>query len=287
MPTGVVALLHAAAGDAWSWEPWVAVPLVVVAAVYARGVAVLWSHEQHRGVRALEIASFAIGWATLVVALMSPLHALSERLFSAHMVQHELLMVVAAPLLLIGKPMVVLLWAMPPSARRTLARISRGSWWHITWSILSRPADAWLIHAIVIWCWHLPMLFQATLGSDTVHALQHGSFLGSALLFWWAVIHPRRRASLGLSILYLFTTAIHTAALGALMTFARVPWYPRYGSAGATWGLSLIEDQQLAGLVMWIPASFAYLIAALIILRRWLRDSEWRVTNAERAAILS
>jgi len=93
----------------------------------------------------------------------------------------------------------------------------------------------------------------------------------------------RRRAMLGMSIIYLFTTAVHTAVLGALMTMSRAPWYPLYGSAAAAWGLTPLADQQLAGLVMWIPASLAYLVAALVIMRRWLRESEWSVTQRERA----
>jgi putative membrane protein len=147
-----------------------------------------------------------------------------------------------------------------------------------------RPLEAWLAHGVVIWLWHVPVLFESTLRSNAMHALQHASFLGSALVFWSAIIRPRRRASLGLSIIYLFTTAVHTSVLGALMTFARTPWYAAYASTAAAWGLSPAEDQQLAGLIMWIPASAAYLIAALIVIRRWLADSEW-AGRAQPAAV--
>jgi putative membrane protein len=112
--------------------------------------------------------------------------------------------------------------------------------------------------------------------------VEHASFVASAYLFWSAVVHPRRRAALGLSIVYLFTTAVHTGVLGALLTFARAPWYPAYATTAAGWGLTPLEDQQLAGLVMWIPASFVYLVAALAILRRWLKDSEWSAARDER-----
>jgi putative membrane protein len=131
--------------------------------------------------------------------------------------------------------------------------------------------------------WHIPLLFDAALSSDVVHAMQHLSFLGSALLFWWVVIFPERRAALGVSVVYLFTTAVHTGGLGALMAFARAPWYPLYSDRAGMWGLTALGDQQLAGLIMWIPASLAYLVAALLIVRRWLRDSEWRVAEHERA----
>jgi putative membrane protein len=288
MHAGLIPLLHAGVrlGD-WAWEPGIAAPLAVAILVYAWGVRALWSYENRRGVRVWEVSAFGAGCAVLAVALLSPLHDASEQIFSAHMIQHELLMAVAAPLLVVGRPAVVMLWAMPTGARQSLGRAARAPLWHTVWRGLSRPFDAWLIHAVVIWCWHVPVLFQAALRNDGIHALQHLSFLGSALLFWWTVIHPRRRAALGSSIVYLFTTAVHTAVLGALMTFARTPWYPSYAGGAMAWGLSPLEDQQLAGLMMWIPASVAYLVAALLILRRWLRDSEWRVARDERAAVAS
>jgi cytochrome c oxidase assembly factor CtaG len=217
----------------------------------------------------------------MALALLSPLHEASERLFSAHMIQHELLMVVAAPLLILGRPAVVMLWAMPPRARMVVGHAMRTPAWRTIWHVVSRPLNAWLIHAVVIWGWHLPAPFQMALRNDAVHGLQHISFVASALLFWWTIFHPRRQAALGLSVLYLFTTAVHTAVLGALMTFARTPWYPAYVAPVAGWGP--LEDQQLAGLVMWIPASLAYLIAALVIVRRWLSQSEGRVARAEAA----
>jgi putative membrane protein len=210
-------------------------------------------------------AYFAAGWIVLAVALLSPLHGMSEQLFSAHMVQHELLMVVAAPLLVLGRPAAAFAWALPRRMRPSVGRVMRFS---------PRAVDAWLLHGIVIWSWHLPALFESTLTSDMMHALQHASFLGSALVFWAAILRPRRRASLGLSIVYLFTTAVHTSVLAALMTFARTPGYPAYASTAQLWSLTPAEDQQLAGLIMWIPPSAAYLIAALLILRRWLASSE-------------
>jgi putative membrane protein len=265
----------------WALEPAIVAPLLLAAAWYVAGVRALWSGHERRVVDSREVASFAVGCGVVAIALLSPLHEASERLFSAHMIQHELLMVVAAPLLILGRPAVVMLWAIPPRGRVRVGRVVSTPAWRTLWHAVSRPMNAWLIHAIVIWGWHLPVLFQAALRSDATHTLQHLSFVGSALLFWWAIFHPRRQAALGLSVLYLFTTAVHTAVLGALITFARAPWYPAYVAPGL--GLGPLEDQQLAGLVMWIPASLAYLIAALVIVRRWLRESEGRVARAEAA----
>ncbi|MDB4916948.1 MAG: hypothetical protein JWM95_4592 [Gemmatimonadetes bacterium] len=260
----------------------VSAALLVTMAAYMLGVRALWTKQAQRGVRMWEVLSFVFGCGVMAIALLSPLHEISEQLFSAHMVQHELLMVVAAPLLVLGRPGMIMLWSLPLAARQSLGHLSKSTMVSGTWGFLSRPFDAWLLHAIVIWGWHVPVLFQSTLESERMHALQHCSFIGSALLFWWVVIYPHRRAALGLSIVSLFTTAVHTAVLGALMTFARTPWYPNYGNGGAEWGMSPVQDQQLAGLVMWIPASVAYLVAALVIMRRWLRDSESRVAYHER-----
>jgi cytochrome c oxidase assembly factor CtaG len=260
--------MHAGVGVAeWLTEP-ALVPVIAAGLAYARGVT-------RTRVRRETIAYFAAGWMVIALALLSPLHALSEQLFSAHMVQHELLMVVAAPLVILGRPSAVMIWAIPRAARRAIAPVLR---------VRVHAREAWIAHAAVIWLWHVPVLFEATLHSEVMHALQHISFFGSALLFWSSVLRPRRRAALGLSIVSVFTTAVHMSVLGALMTFARVPWYPAYVGAR---GLTPAEDQQLAGLIMWIPASVAYLVAALLIARRWLASSEVAVTRANDASAIA
>jgi putative membrane protein len=270
----------------WSLEPGVVVPLALSAVLYARGAFELRRRGRGRSLRRWEVASFGAGWLVVALALLSPLHEMSEQLFSAHMVQHELLMALAAPLLVLGRPMIVMLWAIPPRGRQVVARAARNSTIRGVWSAITRPFDAWLIHGLAIWLWHLPALFEATLYSDSIHALQHASFLGSALIFWWSVIHVQRRAARGMSMVYVFTTAVHTGILGALMTFSRAVWYPAYATGAAKWGLTPIADQQLAGLIMWIPASLVYLAAALAIMGCWLRDSERSVAERERAVSL-
>ena len=232
--------------------------------------------------RAQSMLSFGAGSIALAAALLPPLHEVSERSFTAHMIQHELLMAVAAPLLVLGAPGAMLLRALPIRSRQVVVRVIRWRPVRAVWRVATRPFDAWLIHAAASWLWHIPRLFELALENDAIHVLQHASFLGSGLLFWWTVFHPRRKAALGGSIIYLFTTAIHTAALGALMTMARAPWYPGYALGPGAWGLSPMQDQQLAGLVMWIPASGVYLVAALYTVRRWLRASEWSVAQRER-----
>lgn len=287
-------LLHVGPDDSslwesWTWEPGIVVPLVVGAVLYGRGLRLLWDEHVGRGIRVWEATCFAIGWVVTALSLVSPLHQVSEQLFVAHMVQHELLMVVAAPLLVLGRPLIPMLWALPSAARRRVGRASRAHAVRAGWHVITKPFAAFVVHGATIWIWHVPSLFQATLTSDGVHALQHGSFLGTALLFWWTIIHAHapggrsRAVSFGTAVLLLFGTALHSGALGALLTFSRTLWYPAYGSSALAWGLSPLEDQQLAGLVMWIPASFGYLVAALFLFANWLRASEDRVHEREVA----
>jgi cytochrome c oxidase assembly factor CtaG len=272
----------------WGLEPLSIAGLALSAWLYARGLRRLWRDAGvGRGVRRWEATCYAVGWFALFVALVSPLHPWGAVLFSAHMTQHEVLMLVAAPLLVLGQPLVVFLKALPPRAAASLARTSNTPAWQRVWQFLSNAFVAWLIHAIILWVWHIPALFQATLTSDAVHALQHTSFLASALLFWWAVFDHRRAAmGYGAALLFLFTTALHSGLLGILLTFARSVWYPAYDATTASWGLSPLEDQQLGGLIMWIPAGVVYIVAACAIAAAWLRQSERRATDREARAPL-
>jgi len=283
MHSGVTAapLLHVVlqAMLGWSFEPGIVVPLALLAVLYARGARVLGGVKHTPGA-----AWFAAGWLLLVITLMSPLHAASEALFSAHMVQHELLMVVAAPLLVLARPFPILLDGVPRRFRRTIESLVDRPVVVRAWRAANQPLAAWLIHGTVIWVWHIPALFQATLSNDAVHAAQHLCFLASAYLFWSSLPTQGSPERGGIAVLSLFTTAVHTGVLGALITFARHPWYPEYATRAAAWHMTALADQQLAGLIMWIPASVAYLIAALLTMRGWLRDSEWRVSRREQEA---
>ena len=266
----------------WAFDPGIVIPIVLSALLYAIGVVRL-RRVNTQVIGAVEIACFFAGWLTLVIALVSPLHPWGSVLFSAHMTQHELLMLVAAPLLVLGRPMVPFLWAFPKTTARDLSAWTKATTWQRVWRAITAPFVAWLIHAIVLWGWHVPFLFQATLESEWVHALQHASFFGSALLFWWAILHGRERAfGSGAAVLYLFTTALHSSLLGALLTFSQTVWYPVYNGSTQSWGLTPLEDQQLGGLIMWIPAGIVYIIAALALFARWLRGAESRARNRER-----
>jgi putative membrane protein len=264
---------------AWTFQPGVVIPIATSILLYSLGLFRL-NRRSPQSVRPADAIYFTLGSAALIAALISPIHAWGSALFSAHMTQHEILMLIAAPLLVLGRPIVPFLWALPKTAAKWLARLTTGKRWRTIWGAISNPFAAWTIHAVVLWSWHIPFLFQATLENETVHALQHASFLFSALLFWWAVIHGRQRAlGFGLAVLYMFTTALHSGLLGALLTFANSVWYPAYVGRTATWGLTPLEDQQLGGLIMWIPAGLVYIAAGLALFAGWLRESETRAAR--------
>jgi cytochrome c oxidase assembly factor CtaG len=203
------------------------------------------------------------------------------------MVQHELLMALAAPLLVLGRPLIPMLWALPMRWRRRLGGWAKAAPVQGGWRWATAPFAAWLLHAAALWLWHLPGPYQATLASEAMHTLQHASFLGTGLLFWWALVHGREgRMGYGAAVFYLFATAMHSGGLGALLTFAPSPWYPAYGGSAQAWGLTALEDQQLAGLIMWIPAGLVYVVAGLILLAAWMREAERRAARWQDRALL-
>ncbi len=260
----------------WSWEPGIVAPLALSLWLYVRGALRLRRRAPGAdGIRRWRVWCFAVGWTITALALVSPLHEWSEQLFSAHMIQHELLMVLAAPLLVLGRPLVPMVWGVERPLRPWIGSVARVRAVRRTWRAMTTPFAAWLLFAAAVWIWHAPPLFQATLASEVVHAAQHASFFFTALLFWWALLDDRPgRPTGGAGVLYVFTTAAHTGALGALITFSRVAWYPTYGASTVRWGLTPLEDQQLAGLIMWIPGSLPLLAACLWLFARWIQASD-------------
>ena len=243
--------------------------IVLGALLYAKGIVALWRKAGvGRGIRRRQAVNFALGWAALGGSLLSPIDSWAERSFALHMVQHELLMVVAAPLIVIGRPLEAWTWALSGRTRRFFVAAAKTRVVRTIGYMTTLSLAAWILHALALWVWHLPMLFRAALQSPFLHILQHGCFLGSALAYWWTVSAGRTRNPTGTSIASLFTTMLHTSALGALLTFAPSPWYVT-GDVRA-FGLSAFEDQQLGGLIMWVPGGMAYMIVGLAIVGRWL-----------------
>jgi putative membrane protein len=254
----------------WEWDAWVVVPLVASILLYGIGVARMWWRAGvGRGVALWQSGAYAAGLIVLIAALLAPLHEYSEHLFSAHMIEHELLMTVAAPLLSLARPLAMFVHAFPRNARLILVRAAGTSLVKTTWQWLMRPLNATIIHGAAIWIWHIPALLDATLVSEAMHRLQHVSFFGTALIFWWAIIR-RPATDYGLGALHVFATMVHTSLLGALLTLAPRVFYPVQTADAPLFGLTPLEDQQLAGLIMWVPAGALYLLAGLLLAGMWL-----------------
>ncbi|HYB94542.1 MAG TPA: cytochrome c oxidase assembly protein [Vicinamibacterales bacterium] len=257
---------------AWTWKPDVAAMalLALSGAFYAAGLARMW----RRGGRppGLEITAFTIGWLTLAAALLSPIATFSEWLFSVHMTQHELLMLVAAPLIAIGRPLVPMLWALP-RRWRTASRASAAA---AGLAVLASPPVAFLLHAVALWGWHLPVLYEAAVLDERIHLVQHICFAGTAAIFWWGLIRGRYgRFGYGAAVIYVFATALHSGGLGALLAFSTRPWYEVYAQRSATLEAA-VADQQLGGLIMWIPAGVVMMLFALALFAAWLGEAERR-----------
>ncbi|MEO8741231.1 MAG: cytochrome c oxidase assembly protein [Casimicrobiaceae bacterium] len=262
-----------AAQSRWSFEPWELVCLGLSAGLYTFGLARLWTRVgRGRGVSVAEVSAFVAGWLAIVAALLSPLDAMGQALFCVHMVEHELLMIVAAPLLVLGRPLAVWAWALPAGWRGPIGAFFHRPGWRVPWLLLTGPFWAWVLHALALWLWHIPALFEAALDNDAVHALQHISFLGTALIFWWSVLGGVTRHDRGIASLSLFTTMVHTGALGALLTLSTVVWYPSYAASASAWGLTPLEDQELGGIIMWVPAGLVYIIVGIVLASRWLAE---------------
>ncbi len=261
------------------WTAWdLSLPLVLglVAAtwIYVRGRRAV---KRRSDADNLRTSCFAGALLAIGIALVSPLNALSDALASAHMVQHVLLVLVAAPLLALSAPSATLLRGTPSPLHKALGpwRGRLGQMWRRL-PVGPNVAALWLLHTGALWFWHAALPYEAALNNEIVHVTEHVTFLITALLFWHIVIGVRatERIPQGLGAMLVFTMALQSGFLSLLLTFARSPWYSTYVGTTRAWGLEPLADQQLAGVIMWIPAGFVYLGVALALFVSWIRSSD-------------
>jgi putative membrane protein len=265
---------------AWNLDPVLLGGLLLAAWAFWRGQ----TSGPRRPVDSWRARCFSGALVALGLALLSPLDALSGSLASAHMVQHLLLLLVAAPLLALSAPSSAILRGSPLALRR-----ARGRWrrrlglTHGNLGVLRHPAAVWLLSVGVVWFWHAAAPYDATLDNQLLHVLEHASFLVTAVLFWQVVVGVRgaARVSGGLGVLLVFAMAMQSVFLSVLLTFARTPWYSGYAATTAPWGLDPLTDQRLAGVIMWIPAGVIYLVVALALLVTWIRATEREMSRSE------
>ena len=246
----------------------VSLGLLVVGAAYAGG----WRRLRAAGYAAprWRFALYVLGLATIGAALLSPLDALAAERFSAHMGQHLLLTMVAAPLLVLGNPLPLVLWGVPAGVRRALgATLRRGAPLRTALSALTLLPVAGILHVTTVWVWHLPFMYDAAAEHELVHAVEHATFFSTAILFWWPIVQPaprlRPRPHAGFQILYLLLATAQNTALGMLLAVPERAYYPYYVRTAAVLGISAVDDQLLGAGLMW-SGGHMYLLPILLVL---------------------
>jgi putative membrane protein len=259
-------------------SPWDAAAMTLLCAgAAAYGIGARRMARRGARVRISERVAFWSGWVALMAAVAPPLDRAAATSFSSHMAQHELLMIIGAPLIIVGRPIVPWLWSLPARLRTRAGAGLQLRPASALWRGVTTPFVAWVLHGTAIWLWHVPVLYEAAVHHEAIHALQHATFVGTAAVFWWGLVYGRYgRAAYGASVLYVFTTMLHTGILGALFALSRAPFYPHYAERAVALGFDPAIDQQLAGLYMWIPAGVVLTVFGLALLLAWLSESERR-----------
>lgn len=269
----------------WEWRAEVLIPLIVAGVVYFVG----WRRLRLRGQRRASLANgwrllaYWLGIALIALALLSPIDVLASQLFFMHMIQHLLLVMLAPPLLMLANPMPFLLWGLPSGLRRRAGRVlssvlHRQSSSRRYLRAVTGPGVAWMLFVIFLIGWHDPNLYQAALRSDVVHDFEHLTFFGTAMLYWWHVVgagpHIHKRFSRPARVMYVIAAIPPNMLTGIAIAFAGQVIYTYYLSVPRLWGMTALDDQTLAGVIMWVPGSMMYIIAVLILTARWLQGEE-------------
>ena len=266
----------------WSLEPSVAIPLVLAAIGWLAIVRRVARLHPDRPVPAARTAAFLGGLAAIAVALLSGIERYDTTLFSVHMVQHLLLMLVAAPLIALAAPITQLLRAASPAVRsRWLLPVLQSA----PAAALGHPLVAWLTFTLVLWISHFSPLFDLALESPGIHELEHAGFLIAALLFWWPVVGldpAPHRLGYPARALYLLAQMPFNSFLGMAILFAAAPLYPHYATLGTPYGISPLADQELAGGIMWLAGDVVFIVGILVVVAAWMRHEERDAPAAER-----
>lgn len=266
----------------WRFDPTVWLPAIAAVLLWRSGVGqVNRAHPQSPVLRRRTV-SWLLGIAAILVALDSGIERYDTTLFSDHMVQHLLLTLVAPPLLLYAGPITLLLRVASPETRRRWilpvlhARIVRA---------LAFPVVSWVLFAAVMWGTHFSPLFDLSLENDLVHRLEHALYLTSALLFWWPVVGPDPspwRMRPAMRVMYTGLQMPQNTFLAVAIYMSTTPLYPHYVTTIRSWGPSVLEDQQMAGGIMWLGGDFAFLTAVILLVWAWMRDEERRSVGEDR-----
>ncbi len=271
----------------WDVVDAAAIFVLIAAAVFIFGSVRLRARSRAAAFDMKRLYAGIAGFASLFIALAGPFDAFAPEVFWLHMIQHLIISMISAPLLLLATPMPAYLWAMPETVRigagellREQGRVRRT----LSWLIDPRVTVPLFIGTL--YAWHAPLLFKAALDSTYFHYLQHFTFFASAALFWWPIIGPapvRSKLSYPQRLIYLLVVVTPTAVLASIITMTRSVIYENYLSAPMHWGFTALEDQTMAGLILWIPGNALYLAALTAIFFTWAsRESKAAVTANPR-----
>jgi putative membrane protein len=233
------------------------------------------------------LAFYLGGLILLAIALMSPIDVLGAQLFTMHMVQHVLLVMVIPPLILLANPLPFVLWGMPGQARLKAGRwLGRKARLRQVLLRITGPGWVWLIFVIIYWGWHDPAVYVLALENGFIHDLEHITFFLISMLYWWHIINAGPRIHRQLPPLarigYLLAAIPPTMLAGIAIAFATQPIYSYYEALPRIWGLSALDDQRIAGVIMWVPGSMMYMMAILILANRWLQTEARKPSLPEK-----
>ncbi len=268
----------------WEWRPAVLLPLLIFGVLYTLGWRRLRQKSSHRRLaNGWRLAAYLAGLLLLLLALVSPIDVLGGQLFFMHMIQHLLLVMMAPPLLVLANPMPFLLWGLPQPLRRQAGgllstALHRRSALRRGIRSATGPGLVLLLYVVALLIWHDPNLYDAALRDQFVHDMEHISFFLPAMLYWWHVVGagPRIHRQFGRAarVAFLIAAIPPMMLTGIAIAFANQPIYSYYLTVPRPWGLDVLSDQRIAGIIMWIPGSMMHLIGVLIVAARWLQDEE-------------
>ncbi len=258
----------------WNLEPSILIGIALISGLYLYAIGPYRKrHFPDEPIRTGQTIAFLSGMLIIFLALVSPLDELGDSyLFSAHMVQHLFLTIIGPPLLLLGTPQWLVKQAL---SNRVLFHIAK---------VVTYPAIAFVLFNVDFWLWHAPPLYNATLENQAIHILEHLTFIIFSLCYWWPIFSPSKdlpRLPIGGQILYLFLSGMPSVLLGAGLTFTP-PLYAPYIAAPRLWGISAATDQQLGGLIMWVPVSIFYIAIMSVLFIRWMLQQEAQQQARER-----
>ncbi len=258
----------------WNLEPSIIIGTVLITGLYLYAIGPLRKrHFPNEPIMTGQTIAFLSGMLIMFLALVSPLDELGDSyLFSAHMIQHLCLTIIGPPLLLLGMPEWMVKKAL---SNRAIFQVAK---------VLTYPVVAFVLFNVDFWLWHAPPLYNATLENQSIHILEHLTFIVFGLCYWWPIFSPSKDLPplpIGGQILYLFLSGMPSVLLGAGLTFSP-PLYAPYIAAPRIWGISAATDQQLGGLIMWVPVSIFYIVIMSVLFIRWMLQQEAKQQAKER-----